>query len=110
MYKPIHIAREWLLRAPWNQEGPPETRVFFLRASGFSKPAGNQVSFFFGGGRSPDFDTFKVVALEVRCDFVVGADGLKSRVRGQLLGDGAPRRGRRAVSSRQMRVLTCSPS
>ncbi|CAJ1370611.1 unnamed protein product, partial [Effrenium voratum] len=27
----------------------------------------------------------------VRCDFVVGADGLKSRVRGQLLGDGAPR-------------------
>ena len=28
---------------------------------------------------------------QVRCDLVVGADGLKSRLRSQLLGDGAPR-------------------
>lgn len=28
----------------------------------------------------------------MRCDFAVGADGLKSRVRRALLGDGAPRR------------------
>ena len=31
------------------------------------------------------------ISPQVRCDLVVGADGLKSRLRSQLLGDGAPR-------------------
>jgi len=35
--------------------------------------------------------TTKEAFPPVRCDLVVGADGLKSRLRSQLLGDGAPR-------------------